>query len=483
MEELTWSSIHALMNMHQNTVTDSTSTLPPQGTNVEYSIGNDIDALNSLNWQTQSMPRPTTASIHLALASSVHDRPRDFAEFYHIDLDAFDSLVEVQGVYTLDVLSALSLVRNRLVPKFQPSLQRAGTCVGTAMEPPISERPFCTLANFSEIGNIGSLDESYHDGISRSLIASVSKQLCALDTNEPRVIGKYLSDRSRAPFSPMHPSTCHFVLLLIDPEISSTHVSVPSPAFHVEPQMIASVTARPATPTSTISPSPTPPSLSNPTTSNSTSQITPHALPTPQSTSTPASPTLANALPTVDIIVARDFNDACRKVHGFNVVRYKLPEMSLSKTVVMIVCEWRFTYDILIRLGYNKRQSLASQTYRWSTGVEETFEEIITQIGWTEKDFKRKCRTYLWAEWATATQTWHPHYIPNENSNDTELYVAYLTWRRMVLLWKHTEFLSSGTVPSQDSSDSIEADIAKLRQNHIGDDRSIIERFLVPLSE
>ncbi|KAJ3752000.1 hypothetical protein EV360DRAFT_89167 [Lentinula raphanica] len=434
MEELTWSSIHALMNnTHQNTVTDST--LPPQD---NISLWNEIDALNSLNWQNlqpQLTPRPTTASIHIALASSVHDKPRNFAEYYHVGLDAFDSLVEVQGVYTLDVLSAISLVRGRLAPKFQPSLQRAGTWIGTAMEPPIPDRPFCTLANFREISNIGSLDELYHVDESRTLFASVSKQLFALDTNESQIIGKYLADRSRAPFSPMHPSTCHFVVLMIDPELSSPHVSAPSAAFHVEPQMIASVTARPATPTPSLSPSPTP-------------TLSPDAPPAP-----PASLTLPYAHPTVDRIVARDFNDACKIVHGFNVARYKLPEMSLSKTVVMIICEWRFTYDILIRLGYryDPSRSLASQTYCWSTGVEENLEDVITQVGWTEKDFQRKCRMYLWAEWATATQTWNPRCIPQEDSN-TGLYAVFLTWRRMVLLWRHTTFLTLGTVPRQDSS-------------------------------
>ncbi|KAJ3767037.1 hypothetical protein FB446DRAFT_708140 [Lentinula raphanica] len=423
-----------------------------------------LDALNSVK-DKQSVqafsapPSPQTASIHFALSADAHLAPQKLAE-YDMPVDTSNPLVIVNDVNTLDAALAMSFVRMKFEPTFQTSLWNEDTWLASAMEPPTTESPLNRLSNFRPICRLADLDKSIND---------VSQKLFALDTNA-YVVNEYLTDR--APFFPLIPSTFHFVLLLIDPALCSPTYSVALSATLKDPTL-ASLTLPATHPAFFVPPSPI--SSSSSLQSSSTK---------PQRSST--KPKRSGSIPrksrkrVVHLSssnVAVNIDDACNQVHGFVQTEYRLK----STNFIDIVREWKFTYDILAWLGYEPKKGLQRHGFRWSDGHEETFKEIIEQLGWTARDFSKKSKLYLWADQASATQTWDPHTVPAPN--EVDLTDPYPTWRRIVYLWRHTVFLSGrNDYPDPESENLDEADLVNMRQEHVDSSKELIMRNLIPRS-
>ncbi|KAJ3827855.1 hypothetical protein F5880DRAFT_1503514, partial [Lentinula raphanica] len=342
------------------------------------------------NWMIH-LPQAVPAPVVRRLSASVHSKPRDLGEYYHLPVDEPDHLVERCGIYTLSVSWAVHLMRLMSVPEFQQWLHDGSTQLATAMQPPTTESSLNELASYRSVGGIGELDAS-----SNTSLDSVYRRLFALDTNDA-TIARHLSSRSRVAYEPLKPSTTHFVLLLINPRITSV---IPT-AISNHAQVSTPVSSR----MDSLTGMGLPPSVA-PVPSLSSTTVTPLSL-IPRA--------LTPALSSNGIIVARDIHEACWKVHKFQPTNYREWMTPLSKSFVDIFLGWQTAYKTLVYMGYDHSLSLPKQYYRWSNGSQSSFKEIVEQFGWSLRVFERKTDHFIWAAEITATSIWDPEKVPAVN--------------------------------------------------------------------
>ncbi|KAJ3768543.1 hypothetical protein FB446DRAFT_706936 [Lentinula raphanica] len=470
-----------------------------------------VDIPTECSNQTQSIEAGVSSSpthrvsLHIGLAQSAHDVPQEIGEYYNLKVDAFGSLSEIRGVVTLDASSAVQLLRSLtiLAPDFQGSLS-VNTVLATAMQLPTRGVPFNRMAFYRIVGSVDNPGNLYDDG--------THNKLFALDTNNSK-IHEYLSNRSLAPFCPIDSGIPHFVLLLIDSDLSPLHLTAsvhpeprmseptdpvssrPPSMFLLTPSASASASASMSTDASSAAVS-TVASLAAVSTVASASMSTvasSAAVSTPGSStsvSTPASaspgspaaspePAPSNKSPDLvladGIIIAQTLDDACLQVLTFVPPNYKQYFLPKSATFVERVRRWLAAYKIMRKMGYTHQHSLESQTYRWSDGSTESFEHIIGRFGWVPKVFKQRSKYFLWAAHVSATHIWNPQAIP------AVIVTAYLTWLRICYIWKHPSFLGEWN-PNRMSQDLAEVSAARLRQRHFIRYFKEIAENLIPVS-
>ncbi|KAJ3765655.1 hypothetical protein FB446DRAFT_709283 [Lentinula raphanica] len=310
------------------------------------------------------------------------------------------------------------------------------------MEPPSLQRPLYELADFRQIGLMSSLDHTNYDDVHRMLFALDLSMFAMRD---------YLSTNARA-FS--DPLTHHFVLFLIEPEVSIAFDQVPQPSTSF-PAMNSLPSFVPQYPSS-------PPALSPP-----------PSAPWPLAVQTPI-------LLQDSSLRARNINEVCDYVHKFVPARYRDWALPPSGSFVDHVRGWQFTYEVLVAMGYDPATPSHKQFYHWLDGPRHSFKKIIESMGWVERSFIRKSRCFLWASLSTAAQDWDPSTIPNPNNQTV---TPYRTWLRVVYLWREaTTFFTHGGSPDRNSANRDEADAAILRADHIRKFRKEINKNLVDLA-
>ncbi|KAJ3724800.1 hypothetical protein C8R42DRAFT_719440 [Lentinula raphanica] len=404
---------------------------------------------------------PPTVSLHLALAAKAYQKPQDLIEYYHLQMETPNSLVEVNGCFTLDSSLAISLVLKQFAPTIEDSLKNPNTWIASAMEPPTSERPLNTLANFRPIGRIPELGD-IPDGLNQKFVVALS------------------------------PSALHFIVLLIDSTLS------PLPAPSGTSDHVSTPASLPTTSESSSQPSITLPHLSISSPSSSSSQSLPSSSRKTRSSFSKPSKKPKPLLPTKTSRKSKrsiatphtpapdlsgrpqvmNIDDVCRIIHGESYEKTN----ERTDDLIDLIREWRYTYDVLIWLGYDHSKGLKRQHYTWSSGSQDSFHDIIARMKWTDRDFKKKCSLYLWASQVSSTHKWDPENVPPLDPNPKHK-SAHRTWQRIVYLFSHPKFLPEGVKPNPQSAEPDEVDLLYLRQEDMDYFSDDIEDFLVPLSD
>ncbi|KAJ3836652.1 hypothetical protein F5878DRAFT_643373 [Lentinula raphanica] len=385
-------------------------------------LNNDFGGLNEeIDAPTLDMWNEAYSGPNWILGYSATQYPSIIGECSRIPLEASHSLVQRDGVWALDIRTAIQLLDTVFAPDFQGPLYNADTILASAMETPTYQCPLHRLANFRQIGKIGHLGQSEYAIYPDSAITHAA-----------------------APFnfSPLDPFSLHFVLILLEPFTPS----VPRNDV-LRSQYIDHDHAFPQLP-----PAPT------------TSVIRQH-------------PTPILSQKEVEVKFAVNIQDACQQVHHGVPVRFREWSVPSTGHLVDIIRGWQATYDLLEAMGYNPALPLEQQSFQWLDGQRQSFLAILLDMDWNPRTFLRKSRRFLWADLTTVTHIWDPEKIPT--SGKSLLANAYTTWLRIVCLWRFSDFLTQGGIPNRKSDNRKEADLAILRQSHIWKYRDTINKYLI----
>ncbi|KAJ3816962.1 hypothetical protein F5880DRAFT_1618740 [Lentinula raphanica] len=260
----------------------------------------EIDAPTLDMWNEAYSGPNWTISLHLALGYSATHHPSIIGECSRIPLEASHSLVQRDGVWALDIRTAIQLLDTVFAPDFQGPLYNADTILASAMETPTYQCPLRRLANFRQFGNIGHLGRSEY-----AIYPVVCRELQshALNTTDPAIT------HTAAPFnsSPPDPFSLHFVLILLEPFVPSVPLNDVLSSQHIDhdhafPQL-------PPAPTTSIRQHPTP----------------------------------ILSLQEVEVQFAVNIHDACQQVHHGVPVRFREWSVPSTGHLVDIIRGWQAT--------------------------------------------------------------------------------------------------------------------------------------------
>ncbi|KAJ3970822.1 hypothetical protein EV361DRAFT_950236 [Lentinula raphanica] len=177
-------------------------------------------------------------------------------------------------------------------------------------------------------------------------------------------------------------------------------------------------------------------------------------------------------------VYAMNVVHACRLLQIRKPQGQSIDQPNNTRTFAEIIQDWFLAWKLLSGLGYNpKKGKLYEQTYTWSDGRVQTFDQILRGICWTSDDFKTKTSLYRWAIHTTSTKVWNTS-LPIPQGQEDRIAAAKTTWDRLVYFFQSTWFLHFDD-PSRWPLGSPEFDLSYLHQNEVRRHRPLINRKVI----
>ncbi|KAJ3728449.1 hypothetical protein C8R42DRAFT_638228 [Lentinula raphanica] len=177
-------------------------------------------------------------------------------------------------------------------------------------------------------------------------------------------------------------------------------------------------------------------------------------------------------------VYAMNVAHACRLLQIREPQGQSIDQPNNTRTFAEIIQDWFLAWKLLSGLGYNpKKGKLYEQTYTWSDGRVQTFDQILRGIRWTSDDFKTKTSLYRWAIHTTSTKVWNTS-LPIPQGQEDRIAAAKTTWDRLVYFFQSTWFLHFDD-PSRWPLSSPEFDLSYLHQNEVRRHRPLINRKVI----
>ncbi|KAJ3752360.1 hypothetical protein EV360DRAFT_75427 [Lentinula raphanica] len=177
-------------------------------------------------------------------------------------------------------------------------------------------------------------------------------------------------------------------------------------------------------------------------------------------------------------VYAMNVAHACRLLQIREPQGQSIDQPNNTRTFAEIIQDWFLAWNLLSGLGYNpKKGKLYEQTYTWSDGRVQTFDQILRGIRWTSDDFKTKTSLYRWAIHTTSTKVWNTS-LPIPQGQEDRIAAAKMTWDRLVYFFQSTWFLHFDD-PSRWPLGSPEFDLSYLHQNEVRRHRPLINRKVI----